>query len=256
MGALPVTVMLFWILCKVSGDTILRQWSESEGSFDYIYLYILLSLGGNIFVFLRCFTLMNVISIKSCQIIHSEIIDKLLRAPVNLFFNVTPTGRIINRLTNDINVVDEGVAVKIGSFLSRTFNLFAVIVMQLLFLPWLILLLPIILWLAAKCGRLYLSSTRELARFLSLSKSKLIHQFAECISGSKLIRCFQKQEYFLNRFHQELTQNAEIIFNANGTKCWVMLYAGFISSLFMCGIMTAIIAVSYTHLTLPTNREV
>jgi len=33
-------------------------------------------------------------------------IMQVLRAPINLFFDVTPTGRILNKFTKDLNTIE------------------------------------------------------------------------------------------------------------------------------------------------------
>jgi len=37
---------------------------------------------------------------------HADMINKIFRAPINLFFDVTPTGLIINRFSNDLEKVE------------------------------------------------------------------------------------------------------------------------------------------------------
>lgn len=37
--------------------------------------------------------------------IFKQMIDRILYAPVNLFFDVTPSGKIITRITNDLDMV-------------------------------------------------------------------------------------------------------------------------------------------------------
>ena len=34
--------------------------------------------------------------------VHNDILAKIIRAPINLFFDITPTGLILNRFNNDM----------------------------------------------------------------------------------------------------------------------------------------------------------
>lgn len=43
---------------------------------------------------------------KAAANIHSQALSNVLRAPVNTFFDVTPVGRIMNRLSKDTDIVD------------------------------------------------------------------------------------------------------------------------------------------------------
>lgn len=38
---------------------------------------------------------------------HSDMIKRIFEAPINLFFDVTPTGLIINRFSDDLEKVEE-----------------------------------------------------------------------------------------------------------------------------------------------------
>ena len=66
---------------------------------------------------MNCFTILSVIaafiiciciafgSIKASKYLHRAFLARILRTPME-FFNTTPTGRILNRLTNDVDLVD------------------------------------------------------------------------------------------------------------------------------------------------------
>jgi ABC-type multidrug transport system fused ATPase/permease subunit len=38
--------------------------------------------------------------------LHKEMIKKVMNAPINLYFDVTPVGRILNRFTKDLSVAE------------------------------------------------------------------------------------------------------------------------------------------------------
>jgi ABC-type multidrug transport system fused ATPase/permease subunit len=37
---------------------------------------------------------------------HNTVIEKVMSAPVNLFFDVTPIGKILNRFSRDLEILD------------------------------------------------------------------------------------------------------------------------------------------------------
>jgi len=39
--------------------------------------------------------------------LHNELIAYVFRAPINLFFDITPIGKILNRFSKDLAVLDE-----------------------------------------------------------------------------------------------------------------------------------------------------
>ena len=40
---------------------------------------------------------------RAGRLIHENMVDKILQAPVNLYFDVTPIGRILNKFSKDLN---------------------------------------------------------------------------------------------------------------------------------------------------------
>lgn len=69
-------------------------------------------------------------AIRSCGNLHKRLLRGLLRAPVNLYFDVTPLGRIVNRASRDSDQVDQGlpdtllqVHICLGGRISRTTRL-------------------------------------------------------------------------------------------------------------------------------------
>jgi ABC-type multidrug transport system fused ATPase/permease subunit len=46
-------------------------------------------------------------AVKICSRLHAKLLRGVLRAPVNLYFDVTPIGRILNRFSKDLDHVDQ-----------------------------------------------------------------------------------------------------------------------------------------------------
>lgn len=41
------------------------------------------------------------------RVLHESMISKIIRAPINLFFDVTPIGKILNRFSKDLVTLDK-----------------------------------------------------------------------------------------------------------------------------------------------------
>jgi len=46
------------------------------------------------------------LAVRSSSNLHNELFRQVLRAPITLYFDVTPIGRILNRFSNDLDQVD------------------------------------------------------------------------------------------------------------------------------------------------------
>ena len=42
-------------------------------------------------------------NLRACKIIHKEMIFRVMHAPINTYFDVTPIGRILNKFSKDLN---------------------------------------------------------------------------------------------------------------------------------------------------------
>jgi ABC-type multidrug transport system fused ATPase/permease subunit len=115
---LPLCILIFslsWQGLQVMSNYWLTQWSwnfENKNSEStkrqlhnrilfYYIIYCLIGSFSLFFLFLKEFLLTRAI-INVSTIIHNDIIKQIIRAPINLFHDVVPLGRIINVLNFDL----------------------------------------------------------------------------------------------------------------------------------------------------------
>jgi ATP-binding cassette, subfamily C (CFTR/MRP), member 1 len=61
---------------------------------------------------------------RASQILHNKMLHQLIRAPLH-FFDMTPLGRITNRFSSDMDVVDVTVPLSLRQVISSVFNILA-----------------------------------------------------------------------------------------------------------------------------------
>jgi len=67
---------------------------------------LFLFIGGTtFFTFLRAYSL-SLMSLRMSKKLHEGLISKVLNAPINLYFDVTPIGRILNKFSKDLLSLD------------------------------------------------------------------------------------------------------------------------------------------------------
>jgi ABC-type multidrug transport system fused ATPase/permease subunit len=62
-------------------------------------------IGGSITIGFRVYLFLSQNWVATRQL-HSDMIGKVLEAPVNLYFDVTPVGRILNKFSKDLNQIE------------------------------------------------------------------------------------------------------------------------------------------------------
>lgn len=103
---------------KTWGDYIIGQWSESLDQKDEIKYYGWLSFGLSVAVTIlvgfRSYLIMFK-NFKATRKLHSDMLQTVFYAPVNLYFDVTPIGSILNRFSKDLNQVEANQGFLFGS---------------------------------------------------------------------------------------------------------------------------------------------
>lgn len=101
--------MIVFVISKLYNDYMIGEWTKNINQRDELAKYsaIIYSLliFSSLAIFVRIMYALNrnVIAAKD---IHEEMIDKVMHAPINLYFEVTPIGRILNKFSKDLNMID------------------------------------------------------------------------------------------------------------------------------------------------------
>ena len=164
------------------------------------YMKIIFSLVGIGFLFTMSFrVIFSRLSAEAISRIYDETTLRTSRFPMG-FFDKTPVGRVLTRFTSDYGNVFRLFGGPLAEFCSIIFDLIMMIILMSLANP---LFLPIIVLMGITYGSIYrlnLPRLRQARRELSSARSPSIAHFAETAQGASIIRLFQKQNSFLDRF--------------------------------------------------------
>jgi ATP-binding cassette subfamily C (CFTR/MRP) protein 10 len=112
-----------WV-SELQNETINGTLVEAEDDYDptfYLAVYGGIAAANTIFTFLRAF-LFAYGGLKAATFLHSRLVDIVLRAKM-VFFDTTPVGRILNRLSSDVYAIDESLPFVLNIFLAQVFGL-------------------------------------------------------------------------------------------------------------------------------------
>nr|GMC81016.1 ABC transporter C family member 13 isoform X2 [Ipomoea batatas] len=177
----------------------------------------------------------------------------LTSAPIR-FFDQTPSGRILNRLSSDLYTIDDSLPFILNILLANFVGLLGIAVVpsyvQIVFL---FLLLPF--WfIYSKLQLYYRSTSRELRRLDSVSRSPIYASFTETIDGSSTIRAFKSTDLFLIKFFQHLMVYQRTSYSEVMAGLWLslrlQLLAAFIVS--FIAVMAVLGSHGYLHINLGT----
>ncbi|KAJ1416815.1 P-loop containing nucleoside triphosphate hydrolase [Sesbania bispinosa] len=162
-----------------------------------LLVYMALAFGSSWFIFVRA-VLVATFGLAAAQKLFYNMLRSIFRAPMS-FFDSTPAGRILNRVSIDQSVVDLDIPFRLGGFASSTIQLIGIVgVMTEVTWQVLLLVVPmaiVCLWMQ----KYYMASSRELVRIVSIQKSPVIQLFSESIAGAATIRGFGQEKRFMKR---------------------------------------------------------
>ncbi|KAA0052500.1 ABC transporter C family member 12-like [Cucumis melo var. makuwa] len=192
-----IILLSFYLLTealRVSTSTWLSFWTKKSTSKNYnagFYnlIYAALSFGQVTFALASSYWLI-ISSLLASRRLHDTMLSSILRAPM-VFFHTNPIGRIINRFAKDLGDIDRALANMMSAFLGQLWQLLSTFVLIGIVSPislWAITPLLIVFYAAYLY---YQSTSREVKRLNSISRSPVYAQFGEVLNGLSTIRAYK-----------------------------------------------------------------
>ncbi|KAF8651897.1 hypothetical protein HU200_063096 [Digitaria exilis] len=158
------------------------------------FVYIALSAGCALCVLTRAL-LVSFVGLLTSEKLFKNMIHCIMHAPMS-FFDSTPTGRILNRVSTDQSVLDLEIAIKLGWCVFSSIKLLGTIgVMSQVAWPVFAIFIPV----TVACflyQRYYIPTARELARLSQIQSAPILHHFAESLSGASSVRAYGQKDRF------------------------------------------------------------
>ncbi|XVE89152.1 hypothetical protein DITRI_Ditri19aG0127600 [Diplodiscus trichospermus] len=228
---IAVVIFLSAILMQASrngNDLWLSYWVDTTGSSQakystsfYLVVLCIFCIINSSLTLVRAFSFAFG-GLKAAVQVHNKLLHKLINAPIQ-FFDQTPGGRILNRFSSDLYTIDDSLPFIVNILLANFVGLLGVAVilsyMQVLFL---LLLLPF-WYIYSKLQFFYRSTSRELRRLDSISRSPIYASFTETLDGSSTIRAFNSEDYFLARFTGFVAQYQRTSYSELTASLWLSL---------------------------------
>lgn len=202
-------------------------------------VYAGLGLGESICV-ITSTILLNFACLRGSQLLHNRMLARILRAPMS-WFNVTPSGRIINRFSKDIDTVDSTIRFNVRLLMVVTLrSITSLILISVGSVYSMILIVPIVL-LYFLFQMFYVATSRQLKRIESTTKSPIYSHFGETVTGTSIIRAFGvSQEFILESNHRLDVNNASYYIGFVAAR-WLAIRLEFLG--FIVVLTAALIAV-------------
>ena len=130
VGFMASSVAGFFYICfqgfSVGANIWLSAWtsdplatSDTSTRDKYLAVYGVLGLLQSLSIMVAT-VLLSVFTLRAATLLHSSMLMRILRSPMS-FFDTTPLGRILNRFSKDIDIVDNQIPMNVRMMFSTRF---------------------------------------------------------------------------------------------------------------------------------------
>jgi len=219
----------FW-LTQWAADTL----HQGSNPWLYVSVYAAVSLSACAVIWFRV-VLVALACVRAGRRLHEGCVAAVVGSPMS-FFDTTPLGRILNRFSTDLQVVDVQLRMTTQAFGLCLFNLIGTLLLVIIN-AWQILfgLVPLA-FAYFYIARYYRSSSRELQRLDSLSKSPVYAAFAETLHGASTIVAFGAAHRFSAEARARLDQNIQVGFASAAANRWLSIRLEAIGNSIIAGV--------------------
>ncbi|GBN59105.1 Multidrug resistance-associated protein 1 [Araneus ventricosus] len=206
-------------LSKWSSDAAKNATSNSSQTIWRLSIYGTFGLAQVITTILGNFFLVLGVA-RASERYHRFMLDSVLKSPMS-FFDTTPVGRIINRFTTDMEILDNQLYYQLEGWLNCIFSAVASFVIIGMNVPiFLACLLPLglLYYLVLK---LHLNTFRQIRRLETTGHSPIYSLFMEAIQGVSSISAYGVKKDFIQAFEEKLDRCFVCTFNNNVCNRWL-----------------------------------
>ncbi|KIR99113.1 ATP-binding cassette transporter [Cryptococcus deuterogattii 2001/935-1] len=145
-------------------------------------------------------------ALKASRHMYDRLLQRILGARMR-FFDSTPSGRILNRLSKDMSSIDQETGEICMYFANSCLSAATILVVVTVSTPAFLSALVLICFLYWVIGSLYVATNREIKRIDSVTRSPIFISFTEVLVGMSTIRSYGDSARFMRKLFHELDQN-------------------------------------------------
>ncbi|KAF0546388.1 P-loop containing nucleoside triphosphate hydrolase protein [Gigaspora margarita] len=246
-GGLLLWIMLILLLIIIRvlmvGETYwLKEWSDPNSTlfellYDYDYLiqicfiaiYILIASISALFIIFRM-ACQLLVSIKGSKTLFSKLLNTILKAPFT-FFDTAPFGKVMNRFSKDLGIIDQGLVTIMSNFLGNMIGTISILVVITVITPKFLFVSIIVVALCLIISNVYINVSRELKRLQSITRSPVVSWFNETNIGITTIRAFAAERRFIKKFIDRLNTSNRTTYLLHMSNRWMHVRIGSIGAL-------------------------
>jgi len=153
---------------------------------------------------------------------HNNLLHSVLYSPLR-FFETTPIGRVLNRFSKDVENIDNNVIAYIQFYAQSCIRALTVVAVIGFISPMFLVFAPFVGVFYIYVAKLYLTTSRELKRLDSVTRSPIYSQFSETLTGVGTVRAYSSEIRFQSRNRERVDSNHKPFFYMWAANRWLCL---------------------------------
>jgi ABC-type multidrug transport system fused ATPase/permease subunit len=220
---------------RTLSDLTLTWWSNTPSNSDAYALFGAVSGLTLVAILVRAFLFVYV-SIGASQNFHTRIFKAVLDAPVNLFFDITHVGEILNRFSSDLDHIDTQLPEYASQFFQNSlYCLAAMCICAWSSYYFLAMLAPLVI-LYITVQTLFRKTSRELKRLEGVTRSPIFSAYQEALAGLDTIRAFDVSKQFDRANARRTDLNTSTYLHFQMASRWLALRLDFLGVATFCSV--------------------
>nr|XP_028596055.1 multidrug resistance-associated protein 9 isoform X4 [Podarcis muralis] len=198
-----VLLFVLMISCSAFSNWWLSYWLRQglRANYSFYQLIYGMSIVSMIILsFIKGFVFTKT-TLRASSRLHDTMFHKILWSPMS-FFDTTPTGRVMNRFSKDMDELDVRLPFHAEMFLQQLFMVLSIIVIVAIVFPYLLIGIAVLMILFILLFQIFQSTIRELKRFENMSKSPWLSMIMSTVPGLSTIHAYNKKENYSIRFRK------------------------------------------------------
>ncbi|KAM9715836.1 ATP-binding cassette sub-family C member 3 isoform 3-T3 [Menidia menidia] len=214
-------------LSQWTNDAATNQTKENVNM--RVGVYAALGIAQGVLILVNCLLCRAYSMLRAAKLTHHNMLQGVLRAP-QAFFESTPTGRLLNRFSKDVDAIDSQIPDNIDIWM-RTFwyTLNVLLICSALTPMFLIVIAPLMVfywWVQ----RFYVATSRQLKRLESVSRSPIYSHFSETVTGSSVVRAYGRHDAFVLMSDMKVDENQKSYYPGIVSNRWLGVRIEFIGN--------------------------
>ena len=221
-GALVLLLLALSQGANIVTSLWLSWWTSNKFGYatgQYIGAYAGLGLAQALLQFSFSVAL-SVLGTQSSKVMLQHAMTRVLRAPMS-FFDTTPLGRITNRFSKDVDIMDNILQDAMRMYMFTLAMIISVFILIIVYFHYFAIALgPLFLVFLFSAGY-YRASAREMKRHEAVLRSDVFARFSEGVSGTSSIRAYGLQDQFTKGVQASVDQMNSAYYLTFSNQRWL-----------------------------------